>query len=63
MLNPQDWLSIRFLSNYVICLNESPNSSNLIPPTLEAYIPLDEDVKVAHRINAEILGDAYNYFV
>ena len=49
------------MSNWYVCLNESPNNFDMRPPTLEQYIPLDEAVKPAPEINDELMGDVYKY--
>ena len=35
------------LLNCHVCFNESPNNFNIIPPTIEDYLPLDEVMKPA----------------
>ena len=50
-----------FLFNCYTCFNESPNHFLVRPPTIDEYLPLDEDLKPAPIINDDTLGDVYNY--
>lgn len=50
-----------FLLNCFICFNETPNNFDLRPPTIEAYLPIDEELVPAPHITDEDLGEVYNY--
>jgi len=51
-----------FLLNCFVCFNESPNNFDIIPPTIEDYLPLNENIKQAPNVSDEDLGDVYNYY-
>ena len=44
-----------------VWLNESPNSFDIRPPSLEQYLPLDELMKPAPDVIDELLGYIYIY--
>lgn len=52
-----------FLLNCFTCLNETPNSFNIRPPSLEEYIPLNETIKPPPNVDDALLGDVYNYYI
>ena len=46
-----------FFLNCYVCLNKSPNNSNIRPPSLEEYIPLGEVLIPAHVIDDDLLEE------
>ena len=56
-------LNLFFLLNCYICLNESPNSFDICPPSLDEYLPLDEELKAAPDVTENALREVYNYYV
>jgi hypothetical protein len=50
-----------FITNCVLCMNETTNNFDCRPPTLEEYIPLSKVLKAAHNIDEAILGEVYHY--
>ena len=51
-----------FITNCVLCMNETTNNFDCRPPTLEEYIPLSEVMKSAPTIEDAMLGEVYCYF-
>ena len=52
------------LLNLYVCFNESSNSDSIIrPPTIQEYLPLDEDIPMAPNVTDDELGDIYRYHV
>ena len=51
-----------FITNCVLCMNETTNNFDCRPPTLEEYIPLSEVMKSAPTIEDAMLGEVYRYF-
>ena len=50
-----------FLINCYTCFNKSNNNSNIQPPTIEEYIPLNETIKQAPNVLDRTLGGVYNH--
>lgn len=50
-----------FLLNCYNTFNESPKNFDLRPPTIEEYLPLDEELKHAPQVTDDLLGDVYVY--
>ena len=50
-----------FLLNCYICLNESPNNFMARPPTIEEYLPLDEQLQAAPEVTDAHMGEYYRY--
>ena len=51
-----------FITNCVLCMNETGNNFDCRPPTLEEYKPLNEVMKSALTIEDAMLGEVYRYF-
>ena len=52
-----------FLLNCFTSLNETPNNFNICLPSLETYIPPDENIKPAPDVDDALLGEVCNYSI
>ena len=43
-------------------MDESPNNTNVRPPTIEECLHLDENVNMAPIVGDEYVGEVYNYY-
>ena len=55
------FLVLFLISNCYQCFNHSLSMFNLEPPTIEAYLPLDEVIPRAPYIHQNNLGEVYNF--